>query len=75
MIFKVPSKPNNSVMLLGSNQRRAMKMVKGLKDKMMHEEPLKSLCAHDRAEELRGGLPAAAAPHRERRGSTELCSL
>jgi len=28
-----------------------------------------------RAEELRGGLMAAAAPHRERRGSAELCSL
>jgi len=28
-----------------------------------------------RAEELRGGLIATAAPHRERRGSTELCSL
>ena len=28
-----------------------------------------------RAEELRGGLMAAAAPHRERRGGTELCSL
>ena len=28
-----------------------------------------------RAEELRGGLMAAAAPHRERRGSAELCSV
>ena len=28
-----------------------------------------------RAEELRGGLMAAAAPHREQRGSAELCSL
>jgi len=28
-----------------------------------------------RAEELRGGLTATAAPHRERRGSIELCSL
>jgi len=28
-----------------------------------------------RAEELRGVLMAAAAPHRERRGSAELCSL
>jgi len=25
--------------------------------------------------ELRGGLMAAAAPHRERRGSAELCSV
>jgi len=31
--------------------------------------------AQRRAEELRGGLTAAAAPHRERRGSTELCCL
>ena len=28
-----------------------------------------------RAEELRGGLIVAAAPHREWRGSTELCNL
>ena len=28
-----------------------------------------------RAEELRGGLRAAAAPRRERRGSAELCSV
>jgi len=28
-----------------------------------------------RAEELRGGLMAAAAPHREWRGSAELCSV
>jgi len=33
------------------------------------------VCAQPRAEELRGGLMAAAAPHRERRGSAELCSL
>jgi len=31
--------------------------------------------AQRRTEELRGGLMAAAAPHRERRGSAELCSL
>ena len=31
--------------------------------------------AQPRAEELRGGLMAAAAPHRERRGSAELCSV
>ena len=31
--------------------------------------------AQHRAEELRGGLMAAAAPHREWRGSTELCSV
>ena len=32
-------------------------------------------CTGARAEELRGGLTAAAAPHRERRGSAELCSV
>jgi len=32
-------------------------------------------CAGPRTEELRGGLMAAAAPHRERRGSAELCSV
>jgi len=31
--------------------------------------------AQPRAEELRGGLMEAAAPHREWRGSAELCSL
>ena len=31
--------------------------------------------AQPRAEELRGGLMAAAAPHRERRGRAELCSV
>ena len=31
--------------------------------------------AQRRAEELRGDLTAAAAPHRERRGSAELCFL
>jgi len=33
------------------------------------------LAAQRRAEELRGGLMAAAAPHREQRGSAELCSV
>jgi len=32
-------------------------------------------CVEPRAEELRGGLMASAAPHREQRGSAELCSL
>ena len=31
--------------------------------------------AQPRAEELRGGLMVSAAPHRERRGSAELCSV
>jgi len=31
--------------------------------------------AQPRAEELRRGLMVAAAPHRERRGRAELCSL
>ena len=32
-------------------------------------------CAQPRAETLRGGVMVAAAPHREQRGSTELCSM
>lgn len=32
-------------------------------------------CVQPRAEEVRGGLTAAAAPHIEWRGSAELCSL
>ena len=39
-----------------------------------YEEQLRFLGAF-RPEELRGGLMAAAAPHRERRGSAELCSV
>jgi len=34
-----------------------------------------SWCVQPRAEELRGALMAAAAPHRERWGSAELCSV
>jgi len=48
-------------------------MGKGLEGKVC-EEQLRALGVL-RAEELRGGLMAAAAPHRERRGSAELCSL
>ena len=48
-------------------------MTKGLKGNV-YEEWLRSVC-QPRAEELRGGLMAAAAPHRVRRGSAELCSL
>ena len=36
----------------------------------MTEAPL---CAQPRAEEVRGGLMAASDPHREQRGSAELC--
>ena len=32
-------------------------------------------CAQPRAEELRGRLMVAVAPHREWRGSTEVCSV
>jgi len=32
-------------------------------------------CAQCKAEELSGGMMAAVAPHRELRGSAELCSL
>ena len=56
-------------------QRRAAKIPKGLESKM-DEEWLKSfgLCSPEQSR-LRGGLMVAAAPHRERRGSAELCSL
>jgi len=49
-------------------------MEKGL-DRKTKEMAEVLWCAQRRAEELRGGLMAAAAPHREPRGSTELCSL
>ena len=47
-------------------------MVNVLKEKKYGEQlgPLGVLST-----ELRGGLMAAAAPHRERRGSAELCSV
>jgi len=32
-------------------------------------------CAQCKAEELSGGMMAAVAPHRELRGSAELCSV
>ena len=56
--------------LLEGVQRRATKMVKGLECKM-YEEQLRFLGLL--STELRGGLMAA--PHREHRGSAELCSL
>ena len=40
----------------------------------MNEEQMRPLRLLARAEE-RGGLMAAAAPHRERRGSADLCSV
>ena len=40
----------------------------------MLKEQLRPLSALS-ADELRGDLMAAAAPHREQRGNTELCSL
>ena len=67
----------NNIKLLESVQRRSTNTVKGLEGKV-YEEQLNKLvprCAQRRAEELRGGLMAAAAPHRERRGSAELCSV
>jgi len=54
------------IQLLEGVQRTAIKTVKGLE----------VLCfAEPRAEELRAGLTAAAASHRERRGSAELGSV
>ena len=61
--------------LLESAQRRAMKMEKGLEGKVS-EEQLRSLSLLSPGQRrLRGGFMAAAAPHGEQRGSTELCSL
>ena len=50
-------------------------MVKGLDGKGCKERlrPLGVLSPEQ--SRLRGGLMAAAAPHRERRGSAELCSV
>ena len=50
-------------------------MVKGPKGSKAGGAAEAPLCAQRRAEELKGGLMAAAAPRRKRRGSTELCSL
>jgi len=58
--------------LLGSDQMRVMKIVEGLKSACGAAKNLGR--AQRRAEELRGGLMAAAAPHRERRGRAQLCS-
>jgi len=54
--------------------RRALKVVKGLEGKK-YEKRLRPWFAQPTAEEVRGGLMAAAALHREWRGSAELCSL
>ena len=63
------------IKLLESVQRWATKVLKVLEHKILQEQ-LRSLgLAQPRAEELRGGLTAAAAPHMEWRGSAELCSL
>ena len=65
-------KYKRGIKLLVEVERRAAKC---LKDKR-HKEWLRSpgLC-NLKQSRLRGGLMAAAAPHRERRGSAELCSV
>ena len=60
---------------LESIQIRVMKMEKDLEDKM-YEMWLRSLGLFSAEQSrMREGLMAAAAPHREQRGSAELCSL
>ena len=49
--------------------------MKDLEGKMNEELLEVPAFAQPKAEELRGGLMAAAAPHREQRGSAELCSV
>ena len=67
------SQHKKDIKLLLSVQRRATTMVKGQEGKTQ-EMQLRPL-AQPRAEELRGGLMAAAAPYREWRGSAKLCCL
>ena len=63
------------IKLLESVQRGAAKVVKGSEEKM-YEEQLRCLgLLGAKQSRLRRGIMAAAAPHRERRGNTELCSL
>ena len=63
------------IKLLESIQKRVMKVAKVLEGKI-HKKQLRSLDVLSPEQgRLRGGLMAAAAPHRERRGSAELCSL
>lgn len=50
-------------------------MVKGIESKTCEKHLMPLWFAQPRAEELRGGLMAAAAPRREQGGSAELCSL
>ena len=66
---------HKDVKLLESSQKGTMKMGEDPESKVC-EEQLRSLrCVQPRTEELRGGLMVTAAPHRERRGSSELCSV
>ena len=63
------------IKLLESIQKRVMKVAKVLEGKI-HKKQLRSVdVLSPEQSRLRGGLMAAAAPHRERRGSAELCSL
>ena len=67
------------IKILQSIQRRAVKVEKDLDGKTCKDQDQQAAelpwCAQPRAEELRGGVMAAAAPHREWRGSAELCSV
>ena len=61
--------------LLGSVQRRAAQAVNILEEKMDEEQMRILGLLRPEKRRMKGGLMAAAAPHREQRGSTELCSV
>jgi len=61
--------------LFGSVQRRAAQAVNILEEKMDEEQMRILGLLRPEKRRMKGGLMAAAAPHREQRGSTELCSL
>jgi len=61
--------------ILQSIQMRAMRMGKGLESKVYEQQQRFLSLLGSEQSRLRGGLVVAAAPHREQRGSAELCSV